>query len=32
VTAEKEKEASKHAEQLHDLTEKQTKELEDLGK
>ncbi|CAF1015427.1 unnamed protein product, partial [Adineta ricciae] len=30
VTAEKEKEASKHAEQLHDLLEKQTKELQDL--
>ena len=32
VTGEKEKEASKHAEQLHDLLEKQTKELQDLGK
>ena len=32
VTGEKEKEASKHAEQVHDLVEKQNKELQDLGK
>jgi len=32
VTGEKEKEASKHAEQIHDLIEKQNKELQDLGK
>jgi hypothetical protein len=32
VTGEKEKEASKHAEQVHDLIEKQNKELQDLGK
>lgn len=31
VTGEKEKEASKHAEQVHDLIEKQNKELQDLG-
>lgn len=32
ITGEKEKEASKHAEQVHDLVEKQNKELQDLGK
>lgn len=32
LTGEKEKEASKHAEQVHDLVEKQNKELQDLGK
>jgi hypothetical protein len=32
TTGEKEKEASKHAEHIHDLIEKQTKELQDLGK
>lgn len=32
VAGEKEKEASKHAEQVHDLIEKQNKELQDLGK
>jgi maltodextrin utilization protein YvdJ len=32
VTGEKEKESSKHAEQVHDLVEKQNKELQDLGK
>ncbi|CAF3399586.1 unnamed protein product, partial [Rotaria sp. Silwood2] len=30
ITGEKEKEASKHAEQVHDLIEKQNKELQDL--
>jgi hypothetical protein len=32
ITGVKEKEASKHAEHIHDLIEKQTKELQDLGK
>lgn len=32
ITGEKEKEASKHAEALHDLIDKQTKELQELGK
>jgi hypothetical protein len=32
ITGEKEKEANKHAEHIHDLIEKQTKELQDLGK
>lgn len=31
VTGEKDKEASKHGDTLHDLMEKQTKELQDLG-
>jgi cilia- and flagella-associated protein 57 len=31
TTSEKEKEASKHAEQTHDLLEKQNKELQELG-